>query len=438
MGIELPELYLLVNFPTDDYDFVEHYIFNDPTRDEKFSAEVVSKELDLQRKNFPNIELARAVLSFDIEILDEISKKASVAIITEEKLKWQTTLSGKTGRNMTKFEDVESFLVWRKIEQSNNTLPIVMVNSPDELLETSEECNFDMIIFDTRIKVEVDQHYLGNIRRTRESTPKWYMYFYKLLSQKYPSSKIIIENTPRNQPVIIGTKERSPMSDVLYFKMNGISLLELYQKFYNTTTEYTQMIQNSQDNLSRLGYFEKNAPMIKENLHPIFPRMLQLWVEKGYPKFAFLIVIAVVTSHSQKYNEIHKSDEQLSCFEEILGYYLELISKSDYTFQNDVYGIGDRLRRLCNAYMTNEDKYARYELVDIMKSLVELIHEHFEYGIITQYADSYRSKYNQNLIWKLGGMVMDDKVPPKNIFPLVVSSSGRTKNVLLYIPVEVN
>jgi hypothetical protein len=295
-----------------------------------------------------------------------------------------------------------------------------------------------MIIFDTKVKVEVDLHYLGNVKRSRETTPKWYEHYIHLMNERFPGAQIYLDANKTVTPVTVGTKERTPISDVLYFKNEGISLLDLYQHYYNTTTEYTQAIKNSQENLARLGYFaEKDAPRIYENLHPIFPRMIQLWTQKGYPKLAILIVIAVVTSYSQRFTEIRKSDEHSSRFEDMLESYLNLMRMNNSACVNDTHGIGERLRALCDAYMEKDvDEYSLFRMEDIMKSLTDLIHEHFENYIITQHVDTYRSKFNQTLVWKLTGS--DDQVQHKNIFPLVVYSTGNVKRVALYIPVGVN
>jgi len=370
---------------------------------------------------------------FDENTFDEIKRASSLVIITEDPHGWYELISKSLQKNITRFNDVESFI--SSDNRNPNSLPMIIINSPDELLNASDVSNIGIILFDSNIKVEIDLHYLGNVKRSREATPKWYLYYIGLLNGVFHKTKVFLNHKHDAVPVIISTKERIPIADVLYFRNEKISLLELYQNFYNTTTEYTQAITNSQDTLSRLGYFDKNPPMIHENLHPIFPKMLQLWTDKGYPKLAFLIVIAVVTSYSHKYTEIKKSDEQTSRFENMLEHYIDLMTKSDFTFQNDVYGIGDRLKKLCEAYMTKEDTYMKYRFQDIMKSLLEIIHENFDNYIITLHADSYRSKFNQNLVWKLSGTGSEEQAMPKNIFPLVVYSTGRTKKVALYIPV---
>lgn len=456
MGIEMPELYLIVSFPTDDFDFVEFYIFNDPTDTSKnISGEMrqaigqtssahfrglesITEELEKNRKKLDRHDAELRFMPFNENSFDDIYNASLLIVISEDSYGWSDLIGRTLKRNVIRFNDIKSFI--GSDNRNPNSLSMITINSPDDLLSL-RDASFDdvmikgIILFDSRIKVEIDLHYLGNVKRSREATPKWFNYYIGLLNRAFPDTKIFLDHKHDAIPVVISTKERTPISDVLFFKNEKISLLELYQNYYNTTTEYTQAITNSQDALSRLGYFDKNSPKIHENLHPIFPRMLQIWTEKGYPKLAFLIVIAVVTSYNHKYTEIKKNDEQTSRFEDLLEHYLDLVAKSDFTFQNDVYGIGDRLKKLCEAYMTKEDTYMKYRFQDIMKSLLEIIHEHFDNYIISLHMDSYRSKFNQNMVWKLSGTGNEEQAMPKNIFPLVVYSTGRTKKVALYIPV---
>lgn len=434
MGIEMPEFYLVVNFPTNEFDFMEQYIFNDPV---DISTHEIAEKLEQERSLFAVMKEAPRYILFNNDSFDTINRAESLIVITEDKHGWFANISSNINKNMTKFEQISEYRNWLTESRNirNGSLAVMIVNSPDELIDHDVEV--DVIIFDTRVKVEVDLHYLGNVKRSREASSNWYMYNVGLLTKKYQRTKIFLDKTEDRLPIINGTKERSPIYDVYMFKRNNISLLELYKHYYNTSTEYTQAISSSQDTLSRLGYLDDRSPEVRENLHPILSKMMELWVERGYPKHAFLIVIAVITSYNYKYTEIKKTDDQSSRFEDMLEHYLTLMRKSDYTFQNDSYGIGNRLKALCETYMVKgEDEYHKYQIEDIMKSLVELINERFDNYIISLHMDSYRSKYNQNLVWKLSGS--SDQVQPKNIFPLVVYSNGRTKRVALYIPVSVN
>lgn len=426
IGVAMPEFYVIVPFPTKSFDYLENHIFTDAGTDQA----AVTEYLEQARSKIVD-DIAFPASDYSISALSQLQSGQCAVIITRDYNIWQERVSSIINTKKSIYDNLNG-----PIGETRDDVSVFIIDNPTYIASPSESTKLpkiSTIIFDTRIKVEVDLHFYGNVRRLRASNPEWYTHYCKVFKRKYPEAQLYVDRQVNYFGVTRGVKERNPISDVLYFKYKGVDLYQLYEHYYNSTTEFTYNIRAQQDILAKLNYFSENPPYIIPSTHPVLGRLRQIWLDKKYPPFAILIVFAIIGSYTTRHTEITDSDDkQSNRFRSTLNYFLDLMRTYNNVFPNDTLGISENLRVLCKKYQIVDDDYGFFEMSDIMKSLNEIIKESFDSYIIHLKGDTtYRSKFNSNMIWQLSS-----NETPSQVFPIIVYTTERKKKVELYIQLD--
>lgn len=482
IGMRLPEFYVLVDYQTDIFNFIETDIFRgDASKIPNF----LPPKQQIELENFQDSMYISSHLLLKTQfVVSEIDlhSKILAPILT-----------------FGNFRIFENYSDYSKAEppKSFSIVTIVKFKSLDEILNLKEKIEPDWIIIDSRIKLQTSIHYGGNVHFPKRINNDYLVDKLVKIKNKISNencrfsfhfSKDIVQDDSVSRAVF----EKNPIFDYVRFEKNGVNLLTLYANYFpvNNSVNFISVLKSEIETLKQIGYRSskntdpsiilknrqleklkmsgiagaKKEQEVKEleeqiaeemklidfslvsDIHPVMVAIINRWMVtktstgKSLPRFPILLFTAVTTTFNKKIIEVreHGQIERASNISEGSRFGIEM---QDYLDKMEKEGkavfpsggiTSDRLKKLIDHYGISPNEIGIFDLNAFTRELVKIIKTYFSSMILRKKGHSnYRGSYNEQLNWWISA----DSGPDK-IFPIIVYTSKLNKNISLYIPIE--
>lgn len=451
--IYMPELYVIVDYPTHNFDFISTEIFEEEVRPWKPTSETSD----------PNkIELIGRM--YDSGTFTTITKEGShVAVVISTSNFYEEVLrSALVDKQVFIYDSVVSYL---KSKPLSAGVSLIIVRTPDELIDwrsnigedlKAESFNPSVIIYDSVIKVPVNMMYAGNVpvkslpnddyvksviwkcQRTFSTVRNGTQYQVKVLTSHDVNSK--------KERVVRGVFERSPVIDILLFIRYNVKLGSLYASYYKQggPRNFPAVIRQDSDVIMNLNLDDKARDVsIRFGIHPVFTSMIKNWFQRGWPKFSILIFVATMTTVSGKTVEIKEPGtreydndiSQTSRYGQVLFNFLKMCENTGdpYTSEGGMGKTSSLLFKLSETYGTLGNGEYLPDHNKFTTFLITMLNEDYRDHILRRAKHSlYRSSHNTQLNWSIPSTVQ----APEYLFPITVGFARTNRFVYLFVPID--
>lgn len=444
LGFLMSELYVVIDYQTDKFDFIETDIFkrNAPipncliSRDEQLVMDRYAPEIYSLSFNIPGTQVHYVVSDSDTIFITEL-----MPIISR--------YDHKVCSDYAEYKKNE------KIAKHDGVV-IIKFRSLEEIIEL-KEIKANYILVDSRVKISTSLLYGGNVPMPKQMSDEYLAEKTKEIRERNLEKicKIMFfvkDNKNVERKVTREIFERSPIIDYIRFQKSGVDLLELYSKHIvenNNSSNYRSILRSEIEILGSLGY-ETNKKIfdlsLKYEIHPVIVSIINRWFnEKNkngdpFPRFPILVFVAVATTFDKKIIEVkeHGDRERASNIGEISRFGLEMISyvnkmkeKGECIFIEGGKA-SERLKNLINFFNIQPNEICNFDVNDFSKFLIYILKTYFSKLLLKiKGYSSYRGSHNQQLNWWI-----TQSSAPEEIFPIIVHSSSNNKHVTLFVPIE--
>lgn len=476
LGIRMPQLFVIVNYPTTLFNFISTDIFEMPVPEWKLPAVQPGRNLvifkDKEKKvltpNFQSITSLEFIPS-NYES-DAFTRKVHIVISPNDIFNRLIIpiLNGSSKPENKRYDHrdgLEGFDPEKVTEAGNFT--IILLNSVEELLESNlSGLNSVVVILDKKSKIEVDAYYACNIPRAHRMNDDYlHAAVWKINNffKSPPMNIYLHSNEDKTQEenrnlVVRGVMERNPINDYITMALNGINMLTVYANYYkgSGSNTFLSVIRSNVEQLKELGYFTKDgesifrkAPQLR--LHPIMISIINKWVNYEVdgkkiklPILPILLFVAIaMTSNNQLFiPKEHGSKErggdvsQTSSFGQALTAYLILMEQYGTVLVPETAGgkTSRLLEKLINIYIPEsayDDEMGLPDHNELMKQVSAFLIKNYPKSILHQRGQQqteYRGSFNYMMRWKISPTPQS----PAMIFPLVVYGTKGGKYVKYY------
>lgn len=486
IGIRLSELYVVIDYQTNIFDFIETDIFLRDIKENKIPNFLPENPLhDLERFQETNYDIIfqHFKIHYLVSGMDIYSK-----IVTKN-----------NSRNIDHvlFEDYEEYLLRKekKLLPKHETIFIIKIKSFEKLLEYEKnKIDPGLFIIDTRVKMLTSIHYGGNISLPKKINNDYLQDRLEKLKNKFDKAKMNnfffystkdIDNDNFSHREIF---EENPVFNYIYFEKYNVNLFSLYNNYFSGSTSkvFISILKSEIEILKQIGYdssnektlsikinrlndlranpvenknqiehlsdqIEKEKRLVKLStltslgIHPVMIAIMNKWLisntpsGKPMPRFPILVFIAVVTTFNEKIIEVkeHGEKEKASDVSENSRFGLEMqkyLDKIQETGKAVFPGsiASDRLKALIDRLEIRNEEIGVFNLNNFTRELVKIIDTFFQPMILKKKGYStYRSSYNEQMNWSISLAS-----GPERIFPIIVHTSRMNKSVSLFIPIE--
>ena len=477
LGFRMPEFYIVIDYKTNNFDFLETDIFSRDIKEIPITDNIKNKEyVDLESFQ-QSIYTSNTVfkIQFVVSEIDLYSKilKSNLELIPH--------------RVFEKYKDYKEFITNENTIKINEIF-IIKFRSLKDVLEIND-LNFDWLIVDSRVKILSDIHYGGNAL------------FPKRINNDYLRDRITkIKNNCKNRnlkisvyfakeveiEIIREVYEKNPIFDYIKFLKNGVNLLTLYANYFPSqkSTNFFQVLRSEIEILKSINYDSdssrilirnkrealtrtknniflekelKNQIQIEERLinfsftdkfgiHPVMNAIVNRWLVskksngEPYPRFPILVFLAVTTTFNKKIIEIkeHGERERGSDISENSRYgyemqnYLTLMKEKGKAIFPEGGLTSDKLKSFMDHMEITPEETGLFNLNEFTSKLTEILNTYFSKMILKKKNYSnYRSEYNEQMNWWISSAS-----GPNKLFPVIVYTSKMNKNISLFIPIE--
>lgn len=442
----MPELYVVIDYHTDKFDFIERDIFKNsgpiPNYLKPFEADLFNLErfnMEVYSGTFTTLDQQ---IHYIVSETDIYNNEIHKAISHHQHVVYD---------NYAEFKKFQDAVKLRPQNASKEPI-IVKFRTLEEILEL-DEIKANVIVVNTLGKISSSLLYGGNVPCNKQ------MHLDYIYGR---SRKIKKLNTHRNskfmfffkdakffeRPVIREIFERSPIIDYMKFERYKIDLRSLYSHYNSGTTHFLSVLRSEVEILKDLGYSSSENIFnlsIKHNIHPVIVAIINKWFNeknkesKPFPRFPILVFVAIATTFNREIIEVkeHGDRERASNIDEISRFgmemmeYVEKIKKTGCCIFKDNKA-SERLKKLMEYFDIKQDEIGYFNVNDFSKFLIYILKTYFSKLLLTNKSySSYRGFHNDQLNWWIS-----QSSAPNEIFPIIVHSSNNNKLVTLFVPIE--
>lgn len=453
MGIVFSEFYIIIGFPTNKYNFIEDFIFHSQ---KSSPVEILTSTVDIKTFNLVNIDnemIGKKILVISENDLFEKEIKKYM----EEVLKIECFVFGDLGGYSSSRLALPTAVCQHITFITIKNINLYFANIVDagSNLPSSD---VDMVIMDSRIKIQENALYSGNIPIPMRINDDYINACgRKILSQKKTKFYKYIQG---KEEVIRGIFYRSPIIDIINFYNHGISIKLLYTRYYkseeissSSLNNFMNILGTETKILQSLEFYEKAHDFGKSvisDIHPLLISIIDAWNAKKYPssdgqapkslpRLSILLFVASILTPNKALIEVkdhgmreHESDiSQTSQFGKDFSEYIKRIKERRTIELPEMGKRTKKLLSLIDLYKITNEEIAIPELDDFVKYFSRLMLDSFPSFLLTlKFYQKYTSSYNEHLNWYLNA-----SITPNKIFPITVFSTGTAKKIQFFIPI---
>lgn len=448
IGLCMSEFYVIVDYDTKNFDFIETDVFRKDWPIEKIlpipnSLEKIVDKNEVMKSRF---ETSIYVSNFNESKIQYIVSDSDLYINTIRPMI--------IDEEHTYYENYTEYKKAIEMGKSKNYVSIIRFKSPEEVM-VIKDIDANLIIMDNRVKIETNLQYSGNLPIPKKISNDYIIdRANKLITMSGKKIKFVIyspTDMERDNSIQRGIFERSPIFDYLLFENHNVNMLALYTNYMSLTSinNFTNAIRAEIELLKEIGYMENPVNFrvcTKVHIHPVIAAIINRWFNEknkrgdSFPKFPILFFAAVVTMFDKKTIELrdHGERERGTDISESCKYGQEMKAFMNLmiTHGKCVFPEGgrtsDRLKKLVDFYGIQSSDIGVFDINEFTSFLVYILNTYFDSLLLTKKEHSnYRGKTNQQLNWWISQASGAAK-----IFPITVFTSYRHKNVALHIPIE--
>jgi len=475
-GLAMPQLFVICDYPTEKFNFIETDIFE---------TKVTKWGLSLgEPAEFPVIKDIETTYIDSYQnpqvFIDMFRDTEKTCVIVSQNGFYEKMLKEyMVGGPVMVYEDIESYIKTPPFERDVGVLllrtmeellsimqspPKIKVRGAAGMMEDPSETgpsqplittfSPSVVLFDTRFRVGINMLYAGNVMMPvcpNEDYVKgavWKLSRYLNMRR----SKLFTYDEGRER-IIRGIFTRSPIIDYIQFREHGVDMFLLYTNYYKIGApgNFMSIIRSEAEMLRTLKYEEPEfhsafSKCVTLNIHPMVISMIENWFRREHngkklPRIAILVFAAVMLTHRGNLVEIkehgtreHENDmSQTSRYGQIFLQYLLLMQRYSSIVMEEGGRTAKLLRRLLVAYKIEEDEMMLFDHNDFALHLAKMILELYPTFVLTQKNyTTYRSTYNTQMNWT----VMQTTMLPRELFPFTVSMCTTKRHIQLYIPLD--
>lgn len=497
IGLPMPQLFVIIDYPTDQFKFLATDVFKIPVVDWKLP------EKNPWRADYPLTRGGKNPLSIDLHPYQASTHKqgvesyAKVTIIVSNNNMYERTIKNSFTdlTELTIFEGLAGYNQdVREQQRSAKGFDFILVNSLEDILEFLRQeprqafkCN--TLIVDEYTRMRCNAYYANNI-----PTPK-------LMHQDYLKSRIwelmsAFSDPPRdiyiyrsdihsdNSAVIVReTFERNTINDYLTMASYKIDMFSLYNTYYKgaDSRSFISNLRMNIEVLRELGYYDApesttivksvEGKMVEEKvdikktmeyklskapqlrIHPIMVAIIDEWFNytpkdekaktKRLPRMDILIFVAIASSPGDMSEQVevrqassreHKG--AIRCeFDRRYVLYLLNIRRWGSFVHEEGKKTSECLKRLIEFYkdQLTEEDYALPDFPAFSQFFSMIITRKFSRMILTW---KQHHIYRATFDVQMNWTITTTEQVPIRIFPLVVKVSRTNRHVKLYVPLD--
>jgi len=446
LGLRLSELYVIIDYRTNVFDFIDHAIFRflkKPNKNEidgeaLLELEPIPKKTSLTQ--YPQIQMEQFQINTYLTGFPSYNTQIIISNNNIYKKMLETELLGK------KYNVFESIEMYEK--EKTNDISIILLKSLEEL--TTKNLSEAYILIDTRIKIPSNLHYGGNIPLPKRINND---YFYdrvgKILEDKAPGGEFKINfyfnKSEREDRIIIrGIYERTPIIDYIKASMYNVNLKALYEEYHDSHSAATFIsLLNSEIKVLKSIKFFDNPSKFKLcsslNLHPVMVSLINTWFELSLPRLPILVFVAVTSIFDKKIIETKEHGEKeigtditkTTRYGQEMEAFLDCVKTYGSFVRPEGGKTAEKLKKLINAYNLEENEMVLFDINQFTRKLVSIISTYYPEMILKKKHLCYRSSYNEQMNWWISQTCNADK-----IWPITVFTEKLHKHITLFIPIE--
>jgi hypothetical protein len=452
----MPQLFVVYDYPTDVFDFIDINIMGKSISKWDGSDEDVKNILLVQPGSYKNTQ-------YLLPHFESLDPQSLVVIVSSNNVYEKELAKGLEKYNLAVFGDIDSYTK----ATSRGSIPVLLLRSAEDMFDLidRELIKPTSVIFDPRFKTGVNMYYSGNIPMPMTPNQNYIKsVLFKLENIPYLQKVNTFIYTSTCQELTRSIFVRSPIIDYMQMNLHKLDMLLLYTHYYNGSSmkNFLQMIRASADMLRTLR-FEEGAftsgpnsaysKCVHLNIHPLVISLIENWFERRalpvstkskepikMPRLPILVFVAVMlTANTKDIVEIkehgtreHESDvSRTSLCGQLLFRYMKLMQQHRSVIIDDGNETSKMLKRLIEAYKIEEDEMVLFDHNSFMIHLVDMIYEHYRPYILKQYNQlNYHGEYNVMMNWRIK---QTTNIPPE-ILPFTVSMGATSKSISLFIP----
>lgn len=441
--IYMPQLFVIIDYPTTVLDFIDREILISPM-----------VAWNPRRHNASNAPLAYQPSAVQLEphllnigsAVEKLSDSGITCVLISMNNFYENKLKEATKElSLVIHEDLESFDNAPK-NANVRTSNIILLDTPEKLLSyTGTALKPRLIIFDTRVKIGINQLYAGNVPMPVLPNIDYVKGIIWKFLQRFGDVEVRIYNEGKDR-VVRGIFVRSPITDYIRFEMHGVNMVLLYSNYYEglESRNFISIIRSEAEVLRDFGYEENREKFFKAvilNVHPMVISLIESWFEKKLPRVCILVFAAVMLTYDKMTLEVkehgtreHENDvSQTSRYGQILYEYLKLMETHRSVIMEEGGKTSRLLKRFLDVYKIEEEEMLLFNHNAFTTQLVKLIHEKYPRFILHQQgASKYRGGHNTQMNWK----VFQTTNTPQQLFPFTVTTNSSYRSIILFIPLD--
>lgn len=475
-GLPMPQLFVVCDYPTSIFDFIESDIMGIPIT----KWWIGSDNANWFRTGEPDPETMRAITTISsirpetyalghIQTLKErLGRDKAVCVVVSANSYYENHLAkeleGLEDFNPVFYEDADAY---HKTPPQRGAVGILLLKSATDLLQdVFDRVRPTVVVLDTRFKAGVNMLYAGNVLMPVRPNSDWIRSVIWRLQRDRPGTSVLIYDEGKD-PVARTIFIRSPIIDYMQMRMFKVDMLLLYTNYYEGTAmkSFLSVVRAEASTLRTLHFEDRDRlqadPVSRENsafvkcvllgIHPMFISLIESWCRyqipdgaggfKKLPRVPILVFVAVMLGTDKQIVEIkehgtreHESDvSQTSLYGQALFRYLQLMETHRSVVMEEGGRTARLLKRLLEAYTVREDEMLLFDHNVFTQHLTRIILDDYQPFVLTQHSLSvYHGRYNNQMNWQ----VMQGTNLPERILPLSVSMGATRRRVLLFVPLN--
>jgi len=487
-GLSMPQLFVVCDYPTEVFNFIEAEILSLPITQWRPVKEPVDDRQLLMKTWFdtqPTVDDKKLVGDItntrpDIykflhkqSLKDRLSYGGAVCVVVSSNKYYEKNISEfLVGIRLRLYEDIDSYV---QAPPEEGTVPIILLQTAEELL-TAMRANIVKptdFVLDTRFKTGINKLYAGNVPvpvRPNQDYIKSIVWKFQQYYDDKTHPRIFVHDEGMD-PVVRSVFLRSPIIDYMQMRMFDVDMLLLYTNYYEgmAMKNFLSVVRAEASVLRTLRFGEKDfdkahsrngdvSPSVKcvqLNIHPMVISLIENWcsrqvvmvsdesqspMPKLLPRIPILVFAAVMLTTETKNVEIkehgtreHENDiSQTSFYGKSLLKYMRLMEGGSVVMKEGG-KTSKMLRRLLDMYKLTSEEMVLFDHNNFNHHLMKMILEDYKPFILTQHNQSnYHGTYNTQMNWH----VPQTTDLPQHLFPFTVSMGPLRKTISLYVPLS--
>jgi hypothetical protein len=491
-GLSMPQLFVVCDYPTDVFDFIEKEIMKLPVTRWRYVDKTVGDKQGLMKSWFdtsPTLEDKGIVTEIERGVRPDLYKflhkqtlkdrfedtsTKTVCVVVSSNKYFEKNLSDELA-DYRLYGDLDSFIA---TPPEDGVTPVLLLRTAEELLSAmvSRLIRPTDFVFDTRFKTGVNKLYAGNVPvpvRPNQDYVKSVIWKFQRHYGDTRESRIFVHDEGMD-PVVRSVFLRSPIIDYMQMRMFDVDMLLLYTNYYEgmAMKNFLSIVRAEASVLRTLRFGERefdkghernggvspSAKCVQLNIHPMVISLIENWCTrqvvyisddgrsraqggaKLLPRIPILIFAAVMLTTETKNIEIkehgtreHENDiSQTSFYGRSLLKYLRLMEGGSVVMEEGG-KTSVMLKRLLDMYKLTEKEMVLFDHNDFNHHLMKMMLEDYKPFILTQHNQSnYHGTYNTQMNWH----VPQTTNLPQQLFPFTVTMGASRKTISLYVPLS--